>query len=72
MVLRREEHFTVGAVSKLYGVTRKTLYLWIEKGLIPEPVVRPGSKYKTWHANQLQTIAPLTKDGVKGVKRPND
>jgi DNA-binding transcriptional MerR regulator len=71
MALPRVEHFTIGSVSDLYGVTRKTLYEWIAKGLIPEPVVRPGSRYRSWHPNQLPLIAQLAKSGVKGRRKPN-
>jgi excisionase family DNA binding protein len=66
--------FSTGQAAKKIGVTRQTLYNWIDAGLIhaPEPIVVGGSVVRLWTKADIDRAANAKgslKTGRPGSKR---
>jgi len=47
------EYFTTAQVASRVGVSKKTLYLWLKKGVIPEPN-RDYKNHRLWTGKDIQ------------------
>lgn len=54
------KRYYAAEVIKILGVSRKTLYLWEEKGKIPEPKRDPMSKYRYWTDEDIKKLKKIT------------
>jgi DNA-binding transcriptional MerR regulator len=43
-------------VAELLGVSLNTVYRWLEKGKIDEPMREPNSNYRLWTVEDIQRI----------------
>lgn len=63
----RRPRLSTSEVSKMFGVTRATLYRWIAEGKIPEPAKDPDSGWPIWQQPELDAIVAAIKH--KQVKK---
>ncbi len=60
----RDEHFMrTREVAKLLGISRQTLYNWLNEGRIPEPPRHPLTNYMQWKAEDVQRIQRILREG---------
>jgi excisionase family DNA binding protein len=52
----RRPRLSTSEVSKMFGITRATLYRWIAEGKIPEPAKDPGNGWPIWQQPELDAI----------------
>ena len=55
----RRPRLNTSEVAGMFGVTRATLYRWLETGLIPEPMTDQDSGWKVWQQPELDAVANL-------------
>ena len=55
----RRPRLNTSEVAEMFGVTRSTLYRWLETGLIPEPMTDQESGWKVWQQSELDAVANL-------------
>lgn len=58
----RRPRLNTSEVAKMFGVTRATLYRWIEDGKIPEPARDPESGWQVWQQPELDAIARIVRN----------
>ncbi|MBN2136027.1 MAG: MerR family DNA-binding transcriptional regulator [Acidobacteria bacterium] len=46
------QYFTTAQVAEKVGVSKKTIYLWLKKGVIPEPN-RDYKNHRLWTDNDI-------------------
>jgi len=61
----RRPRLNTSEVAKMFGVTRATLYRWIEDGKIPEPARDPENGWQIWQQPELDAIAKLVRNRKK-------
>jgi len=61
----RRPRLNTSEVAKMFGVTRATLYRWIEDGKIPEPARDPENGWQIWQQPELDAIARLVRNRKK-------
>jgi predicted DNA-binding transcriptional regulator AlpA len=61
----RRPRLSTTEVSRLFGVTRATLYRWIEGGKLPEPARDPENGWPVWQQPELDAIAKLVRSKKK-------
>jgi excisionase family DNA binding protein len=63
--------FSTGQAAKRIGVTRQTLYNWIDAGLIdaPEPIIAGGASVRLWTKADIDRAAKVK--GTLKTGRPN-
>jgi DNA-binding transcriptional MerR regulator len=49
-------------VAKLIGVSRQTLYNWMQAGLIPEPPRNPLTNHMRWQPVDVERIRRIVKE----------
>lgn len=57
----RRPRLSTSEVSKMFGVTRATLYRWIAEGRIPEPAKDPDNGWPVWQQPELDAIVTAMK-----------
>jgi len=62
---------STGQVAKLIGVTSRTLFRWLESGLLPSPkrIRMPGHSWYIWNSWDIKRAQQLKKT-VKRGRRP--
>lgn len=52
----RRPRLSTTEVSRMFGITRATLYKWIAEGKIPEPAKDPDHGWPVWQQPDLDAI----------------
>jgi excisionase family DNA binding protein len=55
MAMQRQ-YLKTRQVAQLLGVSLNTVYRWLEKGKIGEPMRDPESNYRLWKVEDIQRI----------------
>lgn len=55
-----ERRYLIDEVIHELGISRKTLYLWEEKGKIPKSKRDPMSNYRFWTEADLKELKKMT------------
>ena len=54
--MRAHDLMSTSQVAKVLGVSRQTLYNWLNAGKIPEPVRHPLTKHMKWKVEDVTRI----------------
>lgn len=52
----QRQYLKTRQVAKLLGISLNTVYRWLEKGKIAEPMRDPDSNYRLWTAEDIERI----------------
>lgn len=61
--MRGNDYMSTKAVAKVLGISRQTLYNWLNEGRIPEPARHPLTNHMRWKAEDVQRIYLIMQEG---------
>jgi predicted site-specific integrase-resolvase len=61
--MARDDYLSTSEVAKLLGVSRQTLYNWLQAGRIPEPPRHAMTNHMRWQPVDVQRIQRIVKEG---------
>lgn len=47
---------TTAEVAEILGVSKQTIYRWLQSGRIPHPLRDPSNAYRYWTVEEVATI----------------
>jgi predicted site-specific integrase-resolvase len=60
--MRASDIMSTRQVAKVLGVSRQTLYNWLNAGRIPEPIRHPLTKHMQWKVEDVNRIQRILEE----------
>lgn len=59
------EYYRIADIARTYKVTRRTVYNWIDRGVLPPPLKIEG--IRLWSAETIQSLPSIPTQNKKGA-----